>query len=253
MRSRLKGEIKKHGVKSFIENSTAIVRDTVLGAKTEGTTRHFTFAENGMDVYDVEVLGATVADQKIATLIATAQQTSVTTAINLSVEEAALEAKKRSTELQTESARLDHDLATTKLGFAAELAKTEAEQTMARLQEDIAEIAAKMSAKVDEQEGLDAIAAATLARRRGEEDYTISLETQRVDMFKTRMESFTPGLIEAMNTLGNTEFATKLATAIAPLALHEQMGLSTTMEKVFAGTPFATILSNLSRSAKAGQ
>jgi len=254
MRSRIKGAVKKLGVKEFIENSTAIVRDTVLGKKTEGEQRHFFFEQNGMDVYDVEVLGATISDDKIALLLRNAQQDAVTTAINLSREEAALTAKKRSTELQTEAAQLDHTLATTKLELASELEKAEAEQTMIRLQEEIAQTVAKVTAKVNEQSQLDAIAEATLNRRKGEEGYTLSLEEQRVAFFRTRMEAFTPGLIEAMNTLGNNEFATKLATAIAPLAIHEQVGLSTTMEKVFAGTPFATILNNLqSKTAKAGQ
>src|SRR5271155_3639881 len=44
MRSRLKGAVKKLGVKEFIENSTAFVRDTILGTKVEGEARHFTFA-----------------------------------------------------------------------------------------------------------------------------------------------------------------------------------------------------------------
>jgi major vault protein len=253
MRSRLKGAIKKLGVKEFIENSTAIVRDTVLGIKSEGTTRHFFFAENGMDVYDVEVLGATINDDKIAGLLRNAQQTAVTTAINLSVEEAGLIARQRSTEIQTKVAELEHDLATTKLELAATLAAKEAEQVMADLQAEIAQTVARLQSRVDEQAALDTIAAATLARRQGDENFTVSLETQRVTMFSDRMKAFTPGLIEAMNTLGNTEFATKLATAIAPLAVHEATGLGTQMERVFAGTPFATILSNLQKPAKAGQ
>jgi major vault protein len=254
MRSRLKGAVKKLGVKEFIENSTAIVRDTVLGVKVENEVRHFTFAQNGMDVYDVEVLGATISDDKIANLLRAAQQTAVTTAINLSGEEAALEAKKRSTEIQSQVIDLDHTLATKRLELTAELEQAEAEQTMARLTEEIALTVAKITARVNEQDQLDTIAASALTRRKGEEDYTVSLEQQRVQFFADRMEAVTPDLIAAMNTLGQTEFATKLSTAIAPLALHEQAGLGTTLEKVFANTPFATILSNLqSKPAKAGQ
>ena len=253
MRSRLKGAVKKLGVKEFIENSTAIVRDTVLGVKVEGQVRSFTFEQNGMDVYDVEVLGATISDDKIAGLLRNAQQTAVTTAINLSVEEAALEAKRRSNVIQTEVADLDHSLAKKRLDLAAELEQAEAEQTMSRLTEEIALTVTKTTARVNEQSQLDSIAEASLARRKGEEDYTISLEQQRVQFFADRMEAIAPDLIAAMNTLGQNEFATKLATAIAPLALHEQAGLGTTLEKVFAGTPFASILTNLqSKPAKAG-
>jgi len=252
MRSRLKGAVKKLGIKEFIENSTAHVRDTVLGKKVDGETRHFLFAENGMDVYDVEVLGTTISDDKVAGMLKNAQQTAVTTAINLAVEEAALIAKSRSTEIATEVAELEHKLSTRKLELASSFEKAEAEATMARVREEIAQIAARMTAKVNEQESLDAIAAATLARRKGEEDYTISLEQQRVEHFAARMKAFEPGLIEAMNTLGQTAFATELSKAIAPLAIHEQTGVGTQLEKVFAGTPLATILTNLSKPAKAG-
>src|SRR5271156_1676001 len=253
MRSRLKGAVKKLGVKEFIENSTAFVRDTILGTKVDGEARHFTFVENGMDVYDVEVLGATIGDDKIAGLLRNAQQTAVANAINLSTEEASLIAKQRSTEIQTKVAQLDHHLATTKLELAASLESAEADATMARLEEDIAQQVVKMSARVDEQKQLDTIATATLGRRRADEDYTVTVEGQRVSFFKTRMEAIVPDLIAAMNTLGNTEFANKLSVAIAPLALHEQMGIGTTLEKVFANTPFASILTNLqSKSAKAG-
>ena len=253
MRSRLKGAVKQIGVKEFIENSTAIVRDTILGTKVEGETRHFFFPENGMDVYDVEVLGATINDDKIAGLLRNAQQQAVTTAINLSVEEANFIATQRSTEIKTKVADLEHGLSTHKLELASELEKAEADATMARVQEEIAQTVAKLTARVNEQAQLDTIAASTLARRRGEEDYTVSLETQRVTMFADRMKAFTPGLIEAMNTLGQNEFAAKLATAIAPLAINEQLGLGTTLERVFANTPFATILNNLQKPAKAGQ
>src|SRR5271154_3268460 len=252
MRSRLKGAIKKIGVKEFIENSTAHVRDTILGKKVEGETRHFTFDENGMDVYDVEVLGATIGDDKIAGLLRNAQQTAVANAINLSAEEAALLAKRRSTEIQTQVVELDHTLATKRLTLASTLEKAEADAVMARLNEEITQQVARMQSRVDEQAALDSIATATLTRRKGDEDYTLKLEESRVEFFKDRITAIAPDLIAAMTTLGNTEFATKLSTAIAPLALHEQLGIGTTLERVFAGTPFATILTNLnSKAAKA--
>src|SRR5271170_5326855 len=107
MRSVLKGAVKKLGVKEFIENSTAIVRDTVLGAKEDGKVRHYFFEENGMDVYDVEVLGVTISDARIADLLKNAQQSAVQDAINLSVEERNLETTRKRTTIQTEVATLE--------------------------------------------------------------------------------------------------------------------------------------------------
>src|SRR5208337_4854604 len=77
MRSHLKGTIKKLAIKDFIEQSTAIVRDTVLGPKIGNETRSRKFAENGMEVYDVEVLSVAIIDERIATMLKNAQQKAV--------------------------------------------------------------------------------------------------------------------------------------------------------------------------------
>ena len=60
-------------------------------------------------------------------------------------------------------------------------------------------------------------------------------------------------LISAMDTLGRLEFATKLSAAIAPLALHEQTGLGTTIEKVFKGTALEGILNNVQGKTATGR
>jgi len=253
MRSVLKGAVKKLGVKEFIENSTAIVRDTVLGAKEDGKVRHYFFEENGMDVYDVEVLGVTISDARIADLLKNAQQSAVQDAINLSVEERNLETTRKRTTIQTEVATLEHKLEITKLDLDATVTKREAEITMQNLTAEVAAQVARLNAEVAAQDQRNAVAEATLNRRKADEDYTLTTEEKRMDIFKTKFEAITPDLIAAMNTLGQTEFATKLATAVAPLALHEQTGLGTSLERIFAGTGIDTILKNVQgKQAKAG-
>jgi major vault protein len=252
MRSILKGAVKKLGVKDFIENSTATVRDTILGPKVEGEVRSHFFAENGMEVYDVEVLGVTISDTRIADLLKNAQTSAVQNAINLSVEQQNLEATRTRTKIQTEVAQLEHTLAATKLSLDTTLEQKEAEAVMAKITSDIEQQVARLDASVAEQQQRNAVATATLERRKADETFTIESEEKRVSFFETKMKAITPDLIAAMNTLGNTEFATKLATAIAPLAINEQIGLSTTLERVFAGTPIAGILENLkAKPAKA--
>jgi major vault protein len=253
MRSVLKGAVKKHGVKDFIEHSTAIVRDTVLGVKEEGKQRHFFFPENGMDVYDVEVLSVQIADNRIADLLKNAQQTAVQNAINLSVEEQNLKTVERRTSIQGQVAELEHNLAAKKLELDTTLETKEAEAVMTRLEQEIAQAVARMNSEVEKQSSLDTIAEKTLARRKNDENFTIELEEARVEMFKTKFEAITPDLIQAMYTLGQTEFTTKLSTALAPLAINEQIGLGQTLERVFKGTALENILDNLKgKPAKAG-
>lgn len=253
MRSILKGTVKALGVKEFIENSTAIVRDAILGSKVEGEVRHHFFEENGMDVYDVEVLGVTISDSQISDLLKRAQTSAVQNAINLASEEQSLETTKRRTDIQSQVAELEHNLAAKKVELDTTLEQKEADAVMAKLESDIAQAVAKMEAKVDEQDKLNTISSATLTRRKADEDYTISLEEQRVKFFVDKFAAVEPDLIAAIQTLGQTEFATKLAVAVAPLALHEATGLGTKLEDIFKGTALAGILSNLQgKSAKVG-
>jgi major vault protein len=247
LRSILKANFKKLNVREIMENSAAIIRDTILGPKTEGTPRTKVFTENGMSVYDVEVLGVVISDTKIAALLREAQTTAVQSAITLSQEEQTLEVTRRRATIQRETDDLTTSVALHKQVNARKVTAAEAETSMAELQSEIDETVARANAEVAAQESANAVAQASFNRQKTLDDHSLSIETAHTTMFENRMRAFTPGLIEAMNTLGQTEFATKLSLAIAPLAINEQLGLQTTLERVFAGTPLATVLTNLQR------
>src|SRR5271157_3183729 len=171
LRSILKGAVKKLGVKDFIENSTATVRDTILGPKVEGEVRSHFFPENGMEVYDVEVLGVTISDARIADLLKNAQTSAVQNAINLSVEQANLEATRTRTTIHTEVAELEHKLAATKLALDTTLEQKEAEAVMAKITSEIEQQVARLDATVAEQQQRNAVAEATLARRKADDTF----------------------------------------------------------------------------------
>lgn len=249
MRSLLKGTLKKHSVREVMENSAALIRDTLLGTKKEGEIRKRAFAENGMEVYDVEVLGVEIADSKIAALLKNAQTAAVESAITLSANEQNLENTRRQTVIQNEINELNTSVKVKAQELARQVTSATAYTAMAELQAEIEAAVIRANAEVAAQESRNTVAQADLNRRRAEGDYAISIETKHTEMFETRMKAITPNLIEAMLTLGNTEFATKLATAIAPLALNEQTGLSQTMERIFKGTPMADVLTNLQRKS----
>jgi len=67
MRSIIANAIKKKGIEEFYDNSTDIIRNTVLGI-SDGTGERpgNLFKENGMHIYDVEVLGVKIIDDNIA-------------------------------------------------------------------------------------------------------------------------------------------------------------------------------------------
>jgi hypothetical protein len=174
----------------------------------------------------------------------------VESTIKLSMDEQKLENVRRSTAIQTEISELETQARTAKEKLNRELSAAVAETAMTQLEFNIKQAVREREAEIEAEKQRDAIQASVFARRKAENDYDIILERERVVFFERRMAAIVPDLIEAMNTLGQTEFATKLATAVAPLAINEQLGLGTTLERVFSGTGFETILANISSRKK---
>jgi len=89
-RSVLKSAVKKVHIAELKEMVTEIVRNAILGAKstTPGVEREgMKFAENMMQIYDVEVLGLQIMDQNIQQLLGDAQLSAVKTSLELVVKE----------------------------------------------------------------------------------------------------------------------------------------------------------------------
>ena len=157
---------------------------------------------------------------------------------------------RRSTAIQTEISELETQARTAKEKLNRELSAAIAETAMTQLEFNIKQAVRAREAEVQAEEQKDSVAAFVFDRRKKENDYDISLEEKRVSFFEKKMAAIVPDLVAAMNTLGQTEFATKLAAAVAPLAISEQQGLGTTLERIFKGTALETVLANVQSKGK---
>jgi len=96
MRSIIRNTVKQKGIEEFYGNSTNIIRDAILGIHSEnGERRGRFFEENGMKVYDVEVLDVSIDDGAISGLLKEAQHNTVQQAIQIAQEERKLEITQR--------------------------------------------------------------------------------------------------------------------------------------------------------------
>ena len=253
MRSLLKGSLKKYGFAALKKDSATIIRDVVLGAKKGDEPRHRFFAENGVDVYDVEVLNVDIAEthKGIATLYQNATTRAVESAITLASDEQTLANTRRKTEIDKEIAELQTTVAVYKQQLAQQIVKAEAETVMAKLDAEVDEQVARLDAQVEEQEQHNSVATAEFNRTKMLSDYELELELARTGLFEKKLAALTPDLIQAMQTLGDNEVVTRLSTAIAPLAILEQSSTSVVLERLFKDTPLETILGNIKGRAKA--
>ena len=252
MRSLLKANFKKVGVKEIMENSATIIRDVVLGSKKGEEPRHHFFSENGMDVYDVEVLSRPeIVEAGIKTLLTNAQTKAVENAITLAADEQTLVNTRRKTEIDKEIAKLNSNVSIYKQELAMLTTEAEAKATMAEIEAEVAEAVARLDAQVAEQEQHNAVATAEFNRMKMLSDQELTLEQARVALFEKKMAALAPNLIQAMQTLGDNDTITRLTAAFAPLAIIEQTSTSAVMERVFKGSIVEPILNNINNRSKA--
>lgn len=96
MGSIVRNAVKRYGIEEFSEKAIDIIRDTILGPKTDGVERAGKFfQENFMRIYDVEVLGLGIPDQQINDLLQGSQRRAVQAALKIKESERDLEVHER--------------------------------------------------------------------------------------------------------------------------------------------------------------
>jgi major vault protein len=107
LRSRLRHAVTQHGVEAFYLSAVTILRDVILGAAVDGAKRPVRlFEENGMPVYDAEVLDVTLGDASIATTLVDAQHAAVEQTLSLAAEQRRLELTRQTEETRQKIAEL---------------------------------------------------------------------------------------------------------------------------------------------------
>lgn len=217
LRSMLRKAAKNYGVAEFQQRATDIIRDLILKtAPAEGGQRPgMTFEENGMHVYDVDVLEVTVQDQNVLTMItrdrieqlqhemtlaslhrrrkaaletAAGEEEAIQTKIKLAIEQA---------KADTFSATAEAEVEALKQKLAAELEKSRAESDKV-----LAEINSEIELKNLELQKLkDAARLEALQKEIGIE----------VEAYKARMGAIDGKLAEALIHVGNAELMEHLS------------------------------------------
>jgi major vault protein len=179
IRSLLRNVVKQKGIEAFYSNAINIIRDAILGVAKEGDKRPGrVFTENGMRIYDVEVLKLTIADEKVSKLLAEAQLDSVSLAVNLGKKQREAESTKKTEEFQQEIIKAKD--ATTALQSANLL---EAEKRNA----DIAEA---------KEATTDIGHSARLARLRSEEEQEILAIRGKLELFIKKLDAQTQAAVK---------------------------------------------------------
>ena len=249
LRSRIGNHIRNINVQEFYIDATNILRDLVLGKKDQETGhRALTeFSENGMTVYDLELLGVTVQDRNVADLLARSRQETLGEMIAL---QRAVEKTKFVKGMEKETRdQLTEVAETTELRDKqkAELEKREDEAKLADVQSTnlrTAEASKGTIAAAQAKEAAEKFMLAIEKARRDLDDAyataatdrSIRTEKELAEAHKVRMEAVAPALVEAMVGMAQTGQLSAIAEHLAPLAIVRGESISGTFEQLLKGT-----------------
>ena len=208
LRSVVRNSIKKVTIEEFNEKSTDIIRDIILGQQAEdGKRPGKSFEENGMVVYDVEVLNVQINDKTVSDLLLSTQHKIVENKLNL-------KRKESTTNFEIASEKKDQEL----LAAKDETNKLKAGYVIAEIKRKIEEETQNTEARTKEQSNKDIVHSSELARttstNKQQNDNEKAKAEVRIKEAKEKLAAIQPGLIEALIGLSGLGLAETLAKNI---------------------------------------
>ncbi len=256
LRSFIRNAVKKYNIVDFYANGIEIIRDTVLGKADENGKRAGRFfEENGMRIYDVEVLDIRLADLGIENLLIASQQDVVRQNLRIASE-------KRKLEFTQEAESIAQAIAIAKsetVRQTYELERREVEKnlelTLSKANAEIENKQKYLEARLAEQSTLNEINQAEITREREKEDMILELTqkelTQKLEELKgevdavvAKAKAVSPNLVAALQAFGDKALAEKMAESMSPLAILGGKSVAEVFTNLLKGTKLAQVLEN---------
>lgn len=234
VRSILAGVMKKHTIDEVKDSYVNIIRDAILGTKPASSDEASTplnrkrpglaFQDNGMRVFEVEVLDMTLDDRTIAELLDKAQHQVVQANIEIERAQRDLDATKHKEDIEQQKLRAMAQ--TTHLRNELQVATFEdkIQLILAQLELDLKALDGEKE-KVKVRESIaDFQESAKLARAKAESDQILATDAERLKLTNEELLASTKaavdrfgaakdGLYEVLVALNREELAVKVAEA----------------------------------------
>jgi hypothetical protein len=232
--SILRAAARAVSIEQFYGGSTELLRTAVLGDKKDGPRAGRFFEENGMWVYDVEVLEVKILDPDVKKLLADAQRAAIVANVSHRDEERRLAGERLKAHVDTEIATAQ--AAAVAKSLELDEARAEVNRRRANVQIELdriervgrAESEANARAVLREMEARAAERDAEIAKK--------ALEAKTA-AFEREMAALAPELVATLKTLGHQQLASELAKSVGPLAILGGTSVSEIVERVLGSLP----------------
>ena len=256
MRSRIRNAVKKLGIEEFYACSADVTRDVVLGKSTdnEGTSTKSRpgtlFEENGMRIYDVEVLATQMQNPEVEKLLVQAQREVIQNTLSLQGERRKLEYVKEAEDLRRQAEVTKAETQRSLMELQVETARRKLELDLTIIEANAKTESERMAAELANAHArataADVVRGVELADR--EQEIAMDDKAQEVKRNQLRAEvqavvdkakAVSPDLIAALSTFGERAMVEKVAASMAPLSILGGTSAVDVLKKLLEGTMLA--------------
>ncbi len=269
LRSIIRNVMKGHGIDEVQQNAVNIIRDAILGkSKTSDKRSGRAYEDNGMKIYDVEVLSVDINDREISQLLEKQQREVVEASLTIATQERKFKTTERIQDITRKIAienaktdiaqlRINTTAAAEALAFDKKtienvntLALERIKNTSEQNEQNKAMEKFNTEATLALQDILDKINAATVSRNT--ETIDAKLKALAIEheigtkAYTEKLEAIQTGLIEAIITAGKTEllkeFIENMPTANGEIGHLFGLGGWAGLQNAIAGTGLETAI-----------
>lgn len=233
--SIVRGAVRGTSIDVFHAQPTEVIRAAILGRKEgEGKRTGRVFAENGMWVYDVEVLDVKILDADVKQLLQGAQKTAITFEVERKQEHMRL----TNAQVKEEVERLVAEARIATCATAVQLEEARralaVAETSVRIERDRIEQVGRARSQA-EALALTSEARAMAAAREG----AVEAEAlaSRVRAFEAQMAAVSPELITTLKVLGDQQLSAELTRNLSPLAILGGESVAEVASRLMAALP----------------
>lgn len=242
MRSLGRGLIKSKGIEDFYQNPHDIIRDAFLGKQDkDGERPGRLFEENGMRIYEVEVLNIRIGDREIEKMLTMNQNDLVKQ--NLILEKAKRDAENHKTKQSLERQKITEDLKTATKEEERRLAEKETAKKI--------EIATGVIEEI-RQTSLTSTNDAAIERKKAQDEAELIKQKEILGMTIQELQeeakavtekgkAITPQFIHALQAFADKDLAGKLSESMGPLAIIGGESIVDVFHNLLKGTKLEKI------------
>lgn len=268
-RSKLRNAVKRVGIEDFYANAIDIVRDTILGIAGNagglnppvGSRAGMMFSENGMRVYDVEVIEVKIMNPAVSNELQSAQVKAITASVVVAQRERELDVEKRVGRVERLMAAERAEKAEEIGAFTLRQLTAELEIGLKRVEDEQSLESTRLTAAAATAEEGKQVAVAEVARKQVHVDFDYAIVKRDVELrmatlvkeseeIQKRAAAVTPQLATALVTFSDQKLMEEASRALAPIAATTGVSVAEVLGRMFKGTPFAGVMDSLASRSR---